>query len=107
YNAYLSVLVDSLVEGVSKPDPRIYSLAVERLSLPAEKVMMVGDNFERDILPARGLGMKTAWLIGDQKRVPPDPTKVDIILRSLEDLPEQLKIMRGSGFGTREKEVSL
>jgi len=31
--------------------------------------------------------MRTAWLIGDQKHNCPDPTKVDITLRSLEDSP--------------------
>jgi putative hydrolase of the HAD superfamily len=91
YNSFLDVLVDSVVEGVSKPDPGIYRLALERLKLPAERVMMVGDNFDRDILPAKGLGMKTAWLVGGERRVPPDPSKVDMILRSLEELPEQLK----------------
>jgi len=91
YNNFLKVLVDSKVEGVSKPDPKIYSLALERLKKPAGQVLMVGDNFDRDILPAKALGMKTGWLIGGQKPPCPDPSKVDIVIRSLEDLPDQLK----------------
>jgi putative hydrolase of the HAD superfamily len=94
YNAYFKVLIDSIVEGVSKPDPKIYMLALERLKMPADKVLMVGDNFDRDILPAKALGMKTAWLIGDQKRACPDSSKVDITLRSLEELPERLKSLK-------------
>src|SRR5258708_38719185 len=90
YNTFFSVLIDSAVEGVSKPDPKIYTLALERLRTPAEKVLMVGDNFDRDILPAKALGMKTAWLIGDQKRTPPDASKADLGLRSFEELPERI-----------------
>jgi HAD superfamily hydrolase (TIGR01509 family) len=91
YNTYMKVFVDSALVGVSKPDPAIYTLALEKLQLPANQVTMVGDNFDRDIVPAKGLGMRTAWLIGDQKRVCPDSSKVDITLRSLEELPERLK----------------
>jgi putative hydrolase of the HAD superfamily len=90
YNSYVSVFIDSLVEGISKPDPRIYQLALDRIALPAAQVWMVGDNFERDIIPAKSLGLRTAWLIGDHRRTPPDPTQVDLILRSLEELPERL-----------------
>ena len=94
YNTFMSVLIDSAVEGVSKPDPKIYELALERLKTPAGHVLMVGDNFERDIRPAKSLGMKTAWLTGDQKRTCPDPTQVDLILRSLEELPERLETLK-------------
>jgi HAD superfamily hydrolase (TIGR01549 family) len=91
YNKYFSVYIDSLVEGVSKPDPRIYSLALERLKLAADRVWMVGDNFDRDIIPAKGLGMKTAWLTGDTRKECPDRSKMDLQLRSLEEFPERLK----------------
>lgn len=94
YNMYLKVIIDSTTEGVSKPDPRIYTLALERLKLPASQVLMVGDNFERDIRPCKGLGMKTAWLIGDQKRTAPDPSQIDLVLRSVEELPEQLQALQ-------------
>jgi putative hydrolase of the HAD superfamily len=91
YNIYMKVLIDSALVGVRKPDPQIYTLALEKLQLPAAQVTMIGDNFDRDILPAKSLGMKTGWLIGDQKRPCPDASKVDFYLRSLEELPERLK----------------
>ncbi len=91
YNKFLKVIIDSTTEGVSKPDPRIYTLALDRLKLPAPQVLMVGDNFERDIRPCKILGMKTAWLTGDQKRTAPDVTQIDITLRSVEELPERIK----------------
>jgi FMN phosphatase YigB (HAD superfamily) len=48
--------------------------------------MMVGDSFERDIVPAKLLGMKTAWLEGADRRDCPDPSLVDFRLRGLGDL---------------------
>ena len=56
------VVVESAKVGVEKPDPKIYLLALERLRLPAGDVMMVGDNFERDVRVAKSVGMRTAWL---------------------------------------------
>jgi FMN phosphatase YigB (HAD superfamily) len=47
---------------------------------------MVGDSFERDIVPAKLLGMKTAWLEGGEPRDCPDPSLVDFRLRALGDL---------------------
>lgn len=94
FSPLLKVILDSAVVGLKKPDPKLYQMALERLRLPsgkaglaAEQVAFVGDSFERDVAPAKSVGMKTFWLIGDQEKTPPDPGLVDGILRSLEDLP--------------------
>lgn len=52
--------------------------------------MMVGDSFERDVVPAKKAGMKTAWLEGVVARQCPDPSLVDLRLRRLADLPAAL-----------------
>lgn len=59
---YLSVVIDSRRAGVEKPDPAIFRLALEHLQVPASSVLMVGDSYERDVLPSASLGMQTAWL---------------------------------------------
>ncbi len=87
---YLNVILDSAIVGLKKPDPKLFALARERLKLPAEEIAFVGDSFARDILPAKALGMQTFWLVGDQDIVPPDASKVDRIIRSLEDLPHEI-----------------
>ena len=84
---YLFVILDSITVGLKKPDPKLYQMAIERLKRPAAEVAFVGDSFERDILPAKSFGMMTVWMAGDKKRLPPDPSKVDFIIHSLEDLP--------------------
>lgn len=91
---HLDLIFDSAVIGMKKPDPKLFALASERLSVPSEEIAFIGDSFERDILPAKSLGMKTFWLVGDRKLTPPDPSKVDHVLRSLEDLPIDLAPFR-------------
>ncbi|MFA5975423.1 MAG: HAD family hydrolase [Elusimicrobiota bacterium] len=88
--SHLKVILDSAVVGMYKPDPKIFSFALEKLGLPAEQVAFVGDSFERDIVPAKSIGMRTYWLIGDQNKTPPSPHQTDGVLCSLEDLPREL-----------------
>jgi putative hydrolase of the HAD superfamily len=63
------VRVISGVEGIEKPDPRIFTLALDRLGIDAREVAYVGDNPEFDIAPARALGM-TPVLIDRRGRFP-------------------------------------
>jgi putative hydrolase of the HAD superfamily len=48
--------------GVGKPDPRIFSVALEGLSASPEEAVMVGDSLHRDIAGARGVGMRGIWV---------------------------------------------
>jgi len=87
YAPFLSVIVDSRRVGLFKPDPAIFLHAIEKFGGNAGTMMMVGDSFERDVLPAKKAGMKTAWLEGTTPRECPDPSLVDLRLRRLADLP--------------------
>jgi putative hydrolase of the HAD superfamily len=88
YAPALSMVIDSRRAGVAKPDPRIYTIAAEALALPPPAIMMVGDSFDRDIVPAKAIGMHTAWLHG--RRQCPDQSVVDVMLESIADLPAAL-----------------
>lgn len=55
------ILLDTVVQA-SKPDPRIFRMALERMGVGPERVVFVGDRPDNDIVPARRLGMKTVWL---------------------------------------------
>lgn len=87
YTPFLSVIVDSRRVGISKPDPAIFSFAAEKMGRDPETILMVGDSFERDVVPAKKVGMKTAWLEGAASRPCPDPSIVDLRLKRLADLP--------------------
>jgi HAD superfamily hydrolase (TIGR01509 family) len=92
YTPFLSVIVDSRRVGVAKPDPAIFVYAAEKLGRSPAEIMMIGDSFERDIRPAKQIGMKTAWLEGIEPRDCPDPALVDFRLRQLADLREALTV---------------
>ena len=91
YRPWLSLIVDSRRVGLSKPDPAIYLLAASELGVAPSAIMMVGDSFERDVRPAKSIGMKTAWLQGVAGRTCPDASAVDVVLKVLGDLPAALE----------------
>lgn len=90
YAPFLSLVVDSRRVGLFKPDPAIFRHAAEKLGGDPGTIMMVGDSFERDVVPAKQAGFKTAWLEGPARRECPDPAPVDLHLRRLADLPAAL-----------------
>ncbi|MSR62478.1 MAG: TIGR02253 family HAD-type hydrolase [Planctomycetes bacterium] len=47
--------------GISKPNPKIYALALRDLGLAANEAMYVGDSPSHDITPPKSLGMKAVW----------------------------------------------
>ena len=51
------VRVISGLEGLEKPDPRIYRLALQRAEAQAHATAFVGDNPEFDVAPPAALGM--------------------------------------------------
>lgn len=61
---YFKDIIESAVVGVRKPDPAIFALGVKALGLLPEEVLVVGDSLRKDIMPARSLGCRTAWLKG-------------------------------------------
>ncbi len=63
---HFDVVVESVVEGTRKPEPRIYEICLERLGVdPVDCVML--DDLGPNLKPARDLGMKTFKVTsGDQ-----------------------------------------
>ena len=56
-------VIESAVVGVRKPNPAIFALGVCALDLPASQVLVVGDTFSKDIVPAPPIGLSPkAWL---------------------------------------------
>ena len=59
---YFDVIVSSAEEGVAKPDPRIFNIALTRAGCTPEQAVMIGDRIDNDIVPAKQMGMKTVWI---------------------------------------------
>lgn len=79
-------VIESAVVGVRKPDPRIFALGCDALGLPPEEVLVVGDSYSKDILPARSLGCQTAWLKGKGWTAEEDARTDPACISSLTDL---------------------
>jgi len=62
YLPYLETVVDSGLVGVSKPEPGIFEVALERLDLSPATVAYVGDKLEVDMAGAKGAGLRTVWV---------------------------------------------
>lgn len=56
---YFDLIVTSAEEGVAKPDPGIFRIALNRAGCAPEQAVMIGDRIDNDIVPAKQMGMKT------------------------------------------------
>ncbi len=55
----MGVIIDSAVVGVAKPDPRIFSFALDALGVPADRtVLHVGDSLRYDVAGALAAGLQ-------------------------------------------------
>ena len=59
---YFNLVVVSSEVGSSKPDEKIFRIALEELSLNADEVVMISNRISADILGGNRLGMKTVHL---------------------------------------------
>lgn len=59
---FLDVVIDSAVVHLEKPDPAIFTLALERLGAVAETCVHVGDLYSVDVVGARAAGIKGVLL---------------------------------------------
>lgn len=80
------VCVYSQEEGVSKPDPRLFEIALERVGIEPAEALHVGDSLESDVAGARAAGLRAVWLNRDGA---PNETSIqpDWEIQSLAALP--------------------
>jgi 5'-nucleotidase len=71
FRDYFDLLVISEQVGYAKPHPAIFDYALEKMgNPPRERVLMVGDNPDSDILGGINAGLKTCWLNADGRERP-------------------------------------
>lgn len=76
-----------------KPSLRIFELALQRLNVPAHRILHIGQSIYHDVIPAQSLGFATVWVnrpsarpgIGAVKLASAEP---DLKVSSLEQLAE-------------------
>ena len=91
---FVDELVVSAEVGVSKPDPEIFRVAINRLGVSAQQAVMVGDSWAADIEGARAAGIRAIWF-NPTGAVATDSAADVEQLRSLEPTDEVLRLILG------------
>jgi len=80
--------------GITKPDTRIFEIALSKAMCPASGCVMIGDRLDADVSPSKKLGMKTIrlrrGLFSEQQPSSPDEVP-DVEVDSIEQIPSALK----------------
>jgi HAD superfamily hydrolase (TIGR01549 family) len=88
--------------GFEKPDPRIFTHAVEQAGVEPARAVMVGDRLDNDVRPAKVAGMFGVWLLRGEAPESPTPAQraeADACIPSLEELPEALLALPAQAKG--------
>lgn len=80
WHSRFELVLASLEEGVEKPDPGLFRIALEKIGVRADEVVHVGDNPVDDVEGAIGVGMRPVLI--DRDRLYPDLPSI----QTLDDL---------------------
>ncbi|MGE5430310.1 MAG: HAD family hydrolase [Syntrophomonadaceae bacterium] len=95
---FFSLIMDSEVNGLRKPDTRFYLQLLEETTFAPDEIIMVGDSYENDIVPSKNLGFKTIWLRGKSWKYPDDYSKADFVIGSLTETEDAVRVMEKMNF---------
>jgi len=84
---YLDFVVTSEEVGANKPEPPIFLAALDRAGVNASEAVYVGDQYETDVVGARGVGIKPILI--DRYDLMPEVSDCPRI-HSLTELPQYL-----------------
>jgi HAD superfamily hydrolase (TIGR01509 family) len=86
---YLDFVLDSHEEGMEKPDPRFFELALARAGVRAHEAAYIGDFYSVDVLGARRVGMRAVLMdpggCWGTRDCPCAPTVLDAVRLLLDD----------------------
>jgi putative hydrolase of the HAD superfamily len=77
---FFDVIVESAVEGLRKPDPRIYTLALARLNVLASETVFL-DDLGMNLKPARDMGIRTIKVVDPDVAITELETILGLALR--------------------------
>jgi FMN phosphatase YigB (HAD superfamily) len=88
FEPYLDFKVTSLEAGSDKPQPGIFLLALKKAGVEPSEAIFVGDQYEQDIVGARGVGIRPVLLSRNGSRNNFDCTVISSLL-SVPDLIQE------------------
>ena len=86
---YFHYLFTSKELGASKPHPDFFRRILQRLEIKPAECVVVGNDYKKDIFPAKSIGMYTVWLT-ESTRVDAAPG-ADEMIDSMCDLPDAVE----------------
>ncbi|OQO70663.1 HAD family hydrolase [Enterococcus villorum] len=87
-------MIVSQATGYQKPEKEIFQLAEERFNLSPQETLYVGDNYDNDVLGAKGAGWKTLWFNHRERKIE-GTSSCDIEITSFDQLLETMKVIFG------------
>jgi HAD superfamily hydrolase (TIGR01549 family) len=85
--SFFDVILDSAEEGLEKPDPRLFELALQRLGVTSDRAIHVGDMYYVDVVGARSAGLAAVLVDEAGLRANVDCKRI----RSIAELPAMLR----------------
>ncbi|MEF9923351.1 MAG: HAD family hydrolase [Muribaculaceae bacterium] len=83
---YFKTIIESAVVGVRKPNPQIFQLGVNALNMNTIDVLVIGDSYKKDIIPAESIGCKVLWLKGKGWTEEEDAMTHPMIIKNLAEI---------------------
>lgn len=90
---YFATILISEQEGMKKPDPQIFSRALERLGVKPTESMYVGDHPVNDVQAAQKIGMTGVW---KKDLYWEAPEQADFVIDDLSELKQIVKQLQSS-----------
>jgi HAD superfamily hydrolase (TIGR01509 family) len=81
---YFHHLVTSRELGATKPDPAFFREVLQRLGIEPQACIMIGNDYLKDIAPAKSVGLHTIWF-SEAPVAEPAPC-ADAVIHSMKDL---------------------
>jgi putative hydrolase of the HAD superfamily len=100
---YFRPIYISAALGIRKPNPKLFEMVLESWDLPADQVVMVGDNLAADILGAQNAGVHQIWLT-TQADTPSNRERASVIVpeataESITEVPALLQQLTKTSSG--------
>ncbi|OTP10447.1 HAD superfamily hydrolase [Enterococcus sp. 10A9_DIV0425] len=83
-------MIVSQATGFQKPDKEIFQLAEKNFNMSASETLYVGDNYDNDVLGAKGANWHTLWF-NHRKRTVGDKTACDVEIEEFNQLLPKIK----------------
>jgi len=79
-NHYFKTVTNSESVGVKKPNPKIFNHALKAANIPVEQALMIGDNYEADILGAINIGMDAIFFGIKNETITPNIKQINNLI---------------------------